>query len=466
MGALRSIGRYQLHAMIGSGAMGEIYEAHDPVIDRRIAIKVVRRELIARHEDSAGWLDRFRQEARAAGRLLHSNIVTLLDYGEEAGAPFLAMEFVEGDPLDVVLKRCGRLGEQEAIAVMTQVLAALEFAHSNGVIHRDVKPANILLVKTGLVKITDFGIARLDSSDLTLAGDVLGTPSYMSPEQLAGRTVDRRADLFAAGAVFFELLSGERPFGKGLAEIITNMERRGPVDIRTLNPEVNPALKAVIETALALDPERRHASAAEFSRAIAEARSKSSLPLGGALASSGGEATVVSPIAAAQPSRGASDPPNEPAFQSDLLAEVERDLATVIGPMARIVVQRSARTVRSLTALYEALAGYIEDEADREEFLRSGEARLRALRSRSGAEPASRNTSQHDALPFEMPAAIAPEALRRVELALTRYIGPIARVVLRQQLRKSNSLSELYRDLAVHIPNERDRALFLASGRK
>jgi serine/threonine-protein kinase len=457
MSALRSIGRYQLSVLIGSGAMGDIYEAHDPVIDRRVAIKVLRPELIARGEDGAGWLERFRQEARAAGRLLHPNIVTVLDYGEEAGAPFLAMEFVEGEALDAVLKRNGRLGERDALAIMDQVLGALEFAHAHGVVHRDVKPANILLVKTGLVKIADFGIARIESSDLTIAGDILGTPSYMSPEQLAGKPVDGRSDLFSAGAVLFELLSGSRPFGKGMAEILVNMERRGPADLCGINPEIAPALRTVIETALALDPERRYRGAAQFARALAEARPRPAGPIAEMSAADeqpGAEATVASHAA----------PPaaRETVFGAESLTPVERDLATFIGPVARILVRRSATTARSIAALYSALAVHIPDEGDRARFIRAGEVSTRG--PRSGPDPTGRPASRHEE-PIEVPAALTPETLHRIELALTRYIGPIARVVLRKQLRKSNSLSDLYRDLAVHIPDERDRESFLASFR-
>jgi serine/threonine protein kinase len=470
MGSLGAIGRYQLQGLIGSGAMGEVYEAYDPAIERRIAVKVLRRELVSRGDDGVGWLERFRQEARAAGRLLHPHIVTVLDYGEDGGTPFLAMEFVEGEAVDAVLKRQGRLGEQDALSVIMQVLSALEFAHANGVVHRDIKPGNILLTKSGLVKITDFGIARLESSDLTLAGDILGTPSYMSPEQLAGKPADCRADLFAVGAVLFELLTGARPFGRRLGEVVVNMERRGPADIRALNPDINPALKPVVEVALALNPDRRYASAAEFSRAITEAQAKSpsnpaELAYPAELARalpSGGEETVRSPLVVSQPSEAAGTA-QEASLGTELLTAVERDLAAVIGPLARVVVRRSAKTVRSLGELYQAVSSYIEDERDRGRFLQNGEARIRILRSQSGTPQSGPGQTETFAPSSELLAKIDPEVLRRLELALTRCIGPIARILIRQQLRKSNSLSQLYRDLAAHIPNEGDRATFLAS---
>src|SRR5262249_22887312 len=185
-----SVGRYKIKRWVTSGAMGDIYEAHDPLIERPIALKILRRELLERG-DAAGWLLRFRHEARAAGRLLHPNIVTLLDYGEEGGVPFLAMEYVEGESLDVVLRRSGRLPYADALAIVTQMLGALDFAHSHQVVHRDVKPSNVLLTRAGLAKIADFGIAHIEASDLTTEGDVLGTPSYMAPEQLLDRKSTR-----------------------------------------------------------------------------------------------------------------------------------------------------------------------------------------------------------------------------------------------------------------------------------
>src|SRR3954453_20927368 len=196
MDSLQSIGRYKIRRRVGSGAMGQIYEAHDPIIDRRVAIKVLRAEFVERPDGSLSGIDRFRQEARAAGRLLHPNIVTLLDYGEEAGTPFLVMEFIDGENLNVLLKRPGRLPIRDSVSIIMQILDGLEFAHSQGVIHRDIKASNILLTSTKRAKIADFGVARIEASELTNTGEILGTPYCMAPEQLAGGTVDNRTDLF------------------------------------------------------------------------------------------------------------------------------------------------------------------------------------------------------------------------------------------------------------------------------
>jgi serine/threonine protein kinase len=445
-----SIGRYKIKRWLTAGAMGDIYEAHDPVIDREIALKVLRRELIERG-DATSWLDRFRQEARAAGRLLHPNIVTLLDYGEEGGIPFLAMEFIEGESLDIVLKRSGRLPYADAIAIITQILSALDFAHAHRVTHRDVKPSNILLTKAGLAKLTDFGIAHIEASDLTGAGDVLGTPSYMAPEQLAGQPVDPRADQFSTATVFFELLSGVKPFhGKSLAESMLNMERRGPSDLCALKPEVPPALKQVIEKALAFNPEDRYATSAEFSKAIAGAAAISDRA---AVEPARSDETVFASIGQTPP-----PPPAQAAPSVELLTEVERDLTTFIGPLAKIAVRRSSKTIYDVAALYDALASYIENPADRASFISKGQQRARVVvRAPAGAAPRAAQPQR----PSTLAGAVTPDLLRRIEGDLTKYLGPIASIVVRQLLSKSSSLPDFYRDLAAYIPDERDRTDFL-----
>lgn len=450
MDSQSSIGRYKIKRWITSGAMGDIYEGHDPVMERRVALKVLRRELFARH-DANNWLERFRQEARAAGRLLHPNIVTLLDYGEQDGLPFLAMEYVEGESLDITLKRSGRFAVVDAVAIISQTLSALEFAHSHQVIHRDVKPSNILLAKSGVAKITDFGIAHIEASDLTGTGDVIGTPSYMAPEQLAGKPVEPRTDLFSTAAVLFELLSGVKPFqGRSLAESMLHMEQRGPSDICALNPEVTSALKRVIETALAYDPERRYASAAEFSRAVA-AVAKEAAPAMPPASSRAPDETL---LAAAQPSPHAAE---AGPLAIDLLTQAERDLIPFVGPLARIAVRRSAKTAGDVLALYETLASYIDDERNRASFISKGRQRAgtdAGAAARDGSS-GSRPTGFGAAIP------ITPDALSRIETDLTRYIGPIAPIVVRQLLSRSASLFDFYRDLAAQIPDEGDRTRFL-----
>src|SRR5260370_9068655 len=210
MHTIRMIGRYRIEELLGTGAMGEVYRAHDPEIDRPVAIKVVRPELIA-GSGAEQWLQRFRREARAAGRRSHPNIVAIFDIGDDDGRPFLAMEFVDGRNLDAILKESGRLDPERGVAIIAQVLSALGFAHESGIVHRDVKPSNIMVLQNGQVKVADFGIARIDASDLTIVGDLLGTPAYMAPEQLSGTPVDYRTTLSPAGVILFGLLPRTTP---------------------------------------------------------------------------------------------------------------------------------------------------------------------------------------------------------------------------------------------------------------
>src|ERR1700757_1483360 len=257
MNPVRSIGRYRIEALLGTGAMGEVYRAHDPAIDRLVAIKVVRPELVA---GSGGeqLLERFRREARAAGRRFHPNIVAIWDFGDDNGRPFLVMELVDGRSLDQIIKASGPLELGRAVPIIMQVLRALGFAHENGIVHRDIKPSNIMVLQNDHVKVADFGIARIDASDFTIVGDLLGTPAYMAPEQLTGGAVDHRTDLFAAGVILFEMLTGVKPFrGKSITEIISFMEKRGPEDIRALNPALPEPLKRVITKSVAFDAAKR-----------------------------------------------------------------------------------------------------------------------------------------------------------------------------------------------------------------
>ena len=443
MNTVRSIGRYRIEALLGTGAMGEVYRAHDPAIDRLVAIKVVRPELVA-GSGGAQLLERFRREARAAGRRFHPNIVAIWDFGDDNGTPFLVMELVEGQSLDQLIKSCGSLEPRRSVAIITQVLSALGFAHASGIVHRDIKPSNIMVLPGEQVKVADFGIARLEASEFTIVGDLLGTPAYMAPEQLSGGPIDHRTDLFATGVILFEMLTGVKPFrGKSITEIISFMERRGPEDIRALNPGVPEAMKHVIGKSVAFDPAQRYADAAAFSKAVADAMP--ALP---------GE----SPPPAANAAQTISD---EASFSPELLRQTERDLATFIGPMASIAVKRAVRNASDLLALYELLARHVADPKDRAEFLARGRQRAAAGlgRPRPPPEPAPAQTNERSSVsPAKSPN---PASIVAIESDLTRYIGPIARILVKRELGKFESLAKLCLVLATHIPDERERRAFL-----
>lgn len=473
-----TIGRYQVKRWLASGAMGEVYEAYDPIIDRPVAIKMLRREL-AERGDAVGWLERFRHEARAAGRRIHPNIVTVLDFGEQDRTPYLAMEYVAGENVDAALKRSGPFAEPRAVSIIVQVLSALEFAHADGVIHRDIKPSNILLPQSGPIKVADFGIAHLEKSDLTIDGDVLGTPSYMAPEQLLGGHIDHRADLYASGLLLFEMLTGEKAFqNRQIFELVQTMRERQPADIWAKHSGVSPALTVVINRALAFDPAERFQTAVELAEAIKgadiSAASASGTQLGRQL-----DVTVVVPPAAIRPPPPAATPPatapptpaaplagtqagpQTASFSAETLAAVEHDLSTFIGPLARIAVRRAAAHCSDLGALYRELAKLIDNETERASFMAKLRERVRAAPGAAPTHPPGQGSAAPPPARDVASATFPPDVLSRIEAGLAEHIGPIARVLVRQHLSRSNSVIELCRELALFIPDEQARATFL-----
>jgi eukaryotic-like serine/threonine-protein kinase len=211
MAQIERIGKYQITEVVGRGAMGIVYKAFDPNIRRTVAIKTIR--LDGTEDDSIqALLARFRNEAQAAGRLSHPGIVGVYEYGEEDGCAYIAMEFIQGNSLREYFARGTRFSESDAVSTMTQLLEALSYAHEQGVWHRDIKPANLIVMRNGKLKVADFGIARIDSLSLTQTGFVIGTPGYMAPEHYTGGAIDWRADVFSAGVVMYELLTGVKPF--------------------------------------------------------------------------------------------------------------------------------------------------------------------------------------------------------------------------------------------------------------
>jgi class 3 adenylate cyclase/tRNA A-37 threonylcarbamoyl transferase component Bud32 len=263
-----SLGKYEVRRELGRGAMGIVYEGWDPGIERRVALKTVRPDQL--DSSVANELrERFRREAQAAGRLSHPGIVSVYDFGQEGDTSFIAMEFIDGEELQSRLDRGDRLAVAEVVEIMTQLLNALDTAGKAGVVHRDIKPSNILLLPNGRVKVTDFGIARVEASGLTQDGSMLGTPAYMSPEQLNGLNVDPRSDLFSSGVVLYQLLTGERPFrGTRVATIIHKILEYTPPDPSTLAQGVPETFDAVVRKAIAKAPGDRYQSGAEFAEAI------------------------------------------------------------------------------------------------------------------------------------------------------------------------------------------------------
>ena len=263
------IGKYRILGEIGRGTMGIVYEALDPVLERRVALKTI--SVRVGPDDEA--LQRFRREARAAALLNHPNIVTIHDYGEESGILYMAMEFLEGPDLRDAIDGDLLGSLDQKLDVMDMVLDALEYAHTQNVVHRDVKPANIHLGSGRQAKIMDFGLARMSTSEMTQEGIVLGTPNYMSPEQALGDKVDGRSDVFSTGAVLYELLTGHKPFeADSTPSVLFQVVHRQPPPVHRWAPDVPVPLVDVVNRALAKDKKKRFAGASEMRAALAAAR--------------------------------------------------------------------------------------------------------------------------------------------------------------------------------------------------
>jgi len=266
-------GRYRINKILGKGSMGVVYLAHDPQIDRSVALKVLREDRLT----SADFVNRFMLEARAIGRLSHPGIVLVYDVGEDQGSIYIAMEFVEGEPLSDLLQRAG-LDFERTIDIGIQVAEILDYAHARGIVHRDVKPSNLMLKPDGTIKITDFGIAHMDdpsAGQRTQDGEILGTPAYMSPEQVMGQPVDGRSDLFSLGVILYELSTGERPFkGQSIGTILRSITEEIPIEPLKLHPFISKDLSRIIMKCLSKRPEKRFSTGSDLAEALKTCRVK------------------------------------------------------------------------------------------------------------------------------------------------------------------------------------------------
>ncbi|MDE2607566.1 MAG: serine/threonine protein kinase [Burkholderiales bacterium] len=288
---LKKLGRYEVIRVLGKGAMGVVYEGRDPNLDRRVAIKTVKVENLS-EEAASEYEHRFRTEARSAARLQHPNIVSVYDSDRDGDVAFLVMEYIQGDDLKHHLDRGTRYSLEQSLKIVRDLLSALDYAHRQGIVHRDIKPANLLIEPGGRVKLTDFGVARIqDSGEATRTqGSMVGTLKYMAPEQVQGQKIDSRADLFSAGVMLYQLLTDKRPFdGDNDFSIIHQIIGHHPPPPSSINPKLPSALDAVVARALAKTREERFATARDFAVALQAATRRAEDP------------TVVPP---ADPSRG------------------------------------------------------------------------------------------------------------------------------------------------------------------
>ncbi|MDX2153193.1 MAG: serine/threonine-protein kinase [Bryobacteraceae bacterium] len=269
---MEQIGRYKVAGELGRGAMGVVYRAEDPTIGRTVAIKTIRLTDLTDPKEQERLRERLMREAQSAGMLSHPGIVTIYDVAEKDGLAYVFMEFVNGPTLEKLMERDRLPKQEQLLEVIRQTAAALDYAHRKGIVHRDIKPANIMIHDDGSAKIADFGVARIVSQKMTQTGAVMGTPSYMSPEQIQGHAVDGRADQWALAVIVYEILTGEKPFvGDSMPALVYRIVREEPAAPQRINPSLNGAVEAVVRRALNKDPEKRYPTCTEFGDALAAA---------------------------------------------------------------------------------------------------------------------------------------------------------------------------------------------------
>lgn len=269
---MEQIGRYRILDELGRGATGVVYRAQDPAIGRIIAIKTIRLSDFTDEAERDRLRERLFREAQSAGILSHPNIVTIYDISEENGLAYIYMEFVDGPPLEKILNSTEPLLPDGLLSILRQIALALDYAHKKGIVHRDIKPANILIHESTLAKITDFGVAKILSQQMTQSGVMMGTPNYMSPEQVQGHAVDGRADQFSLAVIAYEVLTGEKPFvADHLPSLLYRIVREEPVPAQRLNPTLSPQVDVVLRKALSKSAADRYPTAVEFVDALAEA---------------------------------------------------------------------------------------------------------------------------------------------------------------------------------------------------
>ena len=460
------LGKYPITGVLGTGAMGVVYKALDPVIDRPVAIKTILKSLLGQDLSGSSAAERFRHEARAVGRLSHPGIVAIYEYGEDDETAYIAMEYVEGRSLAQLLAATPRLPEADILTLMDQLLAALDCAHRAGVWHRDIKPANLIVTDAGRLKLTDFGIARIETVALTQVNSSIGTPGYMAPEQYAGEGVDHRVDIFAAGVLLYAMLCGHGPFRGAPETVMFKVLNEDPLPpSQVAGSGRSTFYDAVVARALAKRPADRYASVAAFREALAQRVADATAIDAEAtrIVVQPGAAVAASPAAASSDSAAASGtrPATTPiaGWNESTLAQVELALASFIGPVARVLVRQAARRCTDLQTLGTKVAAHLANEHDRQRFLtRIGPATATARTTLGGTPvpPASAPAPQA----ADGGSALAAPLVAAATAVLARHLGPIASVVARKAAARNPSREAFFEQLALPLAGaDRDRLL-------
>ena len=455
------IGKYQIRSMLGEGAMGVVYEGFDPDIERRVAIKILHPHLVT--EKSGGeFLERFKREAKSAARCIHPNIVMVLEYGQDQDMPYIVMEFVEGSSLHEIIKTGRGIALQKSLSVISQLLKALHAAHQLGIVHRDIKSANVMILRDGgSVKLADFGIARVaESPELTMTGAIVGTPKYMAPEQMFGLKVDSRADLFSVAMVFLDLLAllpKSSSIPRSSLPEIANLPPNNRVDFTILYPT---ALIPVLSKALAVGQADRYQNAREFVQGIKNVLPKLKAATAGGSAVD--EATAVARKVDATPQTPAPRAPastiDESSIQVSRAAATSPDeldsmtnlLVDYVGPIAKNIMVAYDQQNTPASELVTAISKEIPEAEEREEFLKRWETmsgtRIDTTRiSKSGAKVKTTEVRSFD-----------DDMLKQMGEDYAGYIGPLATRLVRHHAASSSNLAQLVESLASEIPDSKD----------
>ncbi|MDO9072288.1 MAG: serine/threonine-protein kinase [Rubrivivax sp.] len=491
------LGKYRITGVLGEGAMGVVYRGFDPDIRRVVALKTIRRQGGDAADAAQQSAARFRNEAQAAGRLMHPGIVGVYDFGEAGDASgrvaYIAMEYVEGHTLSAYLSRRVKFSDADIASMAAQLLDALGHAHEHGVWHRDVKPSNVIMTRSGRIKVADFGIARTDNTGLTMANSVLGTPMYMAPEQFMGRPIDHRVDLYGAGVVLYQLVAGRAPFVGPPESLMYKVVNEIPLPPSAAEGTRNgPMFDAVVARALAKDPAERWPHAAAFRDAVVQAlgtpapaavspEAVGALPQANEFAPTERIPTMhrASSAGAAPPTNSFSGTGSAPThWDPGVLAQVEAALARHVGPLASVMVRRAARECHDMPALVARLGEQITQATARDAFLKlaggTGTGGTHGTHGTHGSPGTQGAQGSHGATGHggrtggSMAGTgthggppVSDAFLELAQRALAVHVGPIAKVVVKRAAERTRDRHDVCNLLADAVP-EAARARLLA----